>query len=87
MAVMDSWCVGANMVEDVVEDVVFAGGVTNFRVRTTDDVVLTAKCLASEPRFKLTAGMPIRLGWCHTDAVILEPWNRPQDLAANHAVY
>ena len=57
--------------EGVIEDVIFVGGVTNFRVRLTDDVVLTAKRLTAETQLGLASGAPIRLGWDVRDVVVL----------------
>ena len=71
LEVMEPGVSAPNMIDGVLEDVVFIGGVTNFRVRVTDDVLITAKRLTSEARLDFTAGRRIRLGWSSTDAVIL----------------
>ena len=60
------------MAEGVLEEVIFAGGVTNFRVRLSDGVVMTAKRLTAENQLTLKPGAPIRLSWMPQDVVILE---------------
>jgi len=58
--------------EGVLEDVIFVGGVTNFRVRLPGGVVLTAKRLTAETRLALAPGAPVRLGWKPEDVVVLK---------------
>jgi putative spermidine/putrescine transport system ATP-binding protein len=59
------------VVDGVMEDVIFVGGVTNFRVRLPDGVLLTAKRLTAETRLLLAQGAPVRLGWDARDVVVL----------------
>ncbi|HVM79983.1 MAG TPA: ABC transporter ATP-binding protein [Stellaceae bacterium] len=57
--------------EGVLEEMIFVGGVTNFRVRLHDGVILTAKRLTTEARLALTPGASVRLGWRAADVVVL----------------
>jgi putative spermidine/putrescine transport system ATP-binding protein len=61
-----------NVADGVIEDVVFVGGITNFRVRIADGVFLTAKCLTRRLQFAVTPGIPARVGWSNDDAILLE---------------
>ena len=58
--------------QGVLEDVIFVGGVTNFRVRLPDGVRLTAKRLTAETQLSLAPGAPLRLGWNAADVVVLD---------------
>ena len=58
--------------QGVIEDVIFVGGVTNFRVRLPDDVVLTTKRLTAETQLALAPGVAVRLGWQARDVVVLD---------------
>ncbi len=51
------------MRDGVVEDVIFVGSVTNFRVRLTGGEVVTAKQLTSAHHAGRTVGQAVRIGW------------------------
>jgi putative spermidine/putrescine transport system ATP-binding protein len=51
------------------EDAIFVGGVTNFRVQVADGIVLTAKRLTRPEDLGMTAGRSVRLGWRSTDVL------------------
>ena len=57
--------------EGVLDEVVFVGGVTNFRVLLPGNIVLTAKGLTAEAKLALRPGACVRLGWMLQDIVVL----------------
>ena len=59
------------VVRAVLEDVIFAGGVTLLRARTADGILLSAKLLTAEQQLHLQPGAPLRLGWSPQDVVVL----------------
>ena len=59
------------MADAVLEDVIFAGGVTNLRARLAGGVLLVAKRLTEEAQLGLTQGASVRLGWSPSDVVVL----------------
>jgi putative spermidine/putrescine transport system ATP-binding protein len=61
-----------HMAEGVIEDVIFVGGVTNFRIRLADGIVVTAKRLTGRRDPAVAPGMPARIGWASEDAIILD---------------
>jgi putative spermidine/putrescine transport system ATP-binding protein len=58
-------------VTGALEDVIFIGGRTKYRVRVEGDVVLTATRLTVAGDTAANAGSPIRLGWSPSDVVLL----------------
>jgi putative spermidine/putrescine transport system ATP-binding protein len=62
----------AHMAEGVIEDVIFIGGVTNFRIRLADRIFVTAKRLTAQRNLALASGTPARIGWSSEDAIFLE---------------
>lgn len=58
-------------VQGLLEDVVFVGGITNFRIAVTDNIVLTAKRLTKPEHLEMSPGTPVRLGWRPSDVVVV----------------
>jgi putative spermidine/putrescine transport system ATP-binding protein len=60
-------------VDGTLEDVIFVGGLTKFRVRVAEQVVLVATRLTAVNDTASARGMPIKLGWSPSAIVVLAP--------------
>jgi putative spermidine/putrescine transport system ATP-binding protein len=58
-------------VHGTLEDVIFVGGLTKFRVRVAEQIVLIATRLTAVNDAASATGMPVRLGWSPSAIVVL----------------